>query len=194
MAKEFHELQRSSETSKSCTDCIKRNQKCPHPLPTFIENCSELRRKAILKPLFIVVSLFFLSQFTGDFAMKPFMVQIFKAYESPMAPDRAAGVTSVIANAATLCFICSVPLSGKRRLYLFTIAGLFLSSLVISLYGFIYLPSGYNSFNQQNQSFHLTNPNLAYIPMICLFLSSFFTFCGFNGIAWMLASELFPFK
>lgn len=59
--------------------------------------------------------------------------------------------------------------------------GVFLSSLVISCYGFIYLPSGYISFDQTHRTFQLENKDLSYIPVVCLFLWSFFSFCGFSG-------------
>lgn len=131
----------------------------------------------------------------GILGTRPYIVQIFKAYESPIAPDRAATITSIIDSLGNLAFIFLVRLTGKRRLYLATLSGIFLTSLAISCYGFIYLPSGYISFNQgQNQSFHLQNPQLAYIPLICLILWSFFSNCGFLAMPWTLFPELLSQK
>lgn len=127
--------------------------------------------------------------FQGESAMRPFLVQIFKAYESPIQPDKATAVISIVIILANIVFMCLVRFTGKRKLYLAMAAGVFITSFVITLYGFIYLPRGCISFDQKIQSAHLENNNLAYIPMICLFLWSFFTFCGLMTMPWMLISE-----
>lgn len=51
---------------------------------------SELQRKQTLKPFLIIMLLFFLSQFTGILAMRPYIVHILKAYDTPLSADRAA--------------------------------------------------------------------------------------------------------
>lgn len=135
-----------------------------------------------------------LLQFTGMLASRPFIVPIFNAYESPFPPDQAATALSIVDNVGNLAFIFLIRFTGKRRLYLAMGAGIFLSSLVTSVYGFVYLPRGYVSLNQQDQSFRLDNPNLAYIPVISIFLWSFFSNCGFLAMPWMLLPELFSFK
>lgn len=138
--------------------------------------------------------LFFLAQFTGVQAMRPYIVQIFQAYGSQIPPDEAAAVMSFADNIANIFFMCLVRFTGKRRIYLVMTFGVFLSSLVISSYGFIYLPNGYVSFNQLHETFDVQNKDLSYIPIVCLFVWSFCSFCGFNGMPWMFLSELFPFK
>lgn len=70
VAQEFHDLQRHSERSKSCNTCIKKDLKCTHPLPTMREKFAELKRKRTLKPFGIVISLFFLAQFSGILSMR----------------------------------------------------------------------------------------------------------------------------
>lgn len=143
------------------------------------------------KLVFVLVHLFSNSRgiSQGESAMRPFIVQIFKAYESPIPPDQSAAVMSVIIILANIVFMCLVRFTGKRKLYLTMAFGVFLSSFVIALYGFSFLPSGYISFGQQIQSTHLVNSNLTYIPMVCLLLWSFFTFCGLQTMPWMLISE-----
>lgn len=196
VAQEFQDLQRHSERSKSCNTCVKQNLKCTHlSLPTMRDKFTELKRKQTLKPFVIVMSLFFLVHMTGVLPMRPFIVQIFKAYESPIAPDQAATIMSFLDNLANITFMCLVKFSGKRKLYLTMLSGVFLCTLTISIYGFVYLPTGYISFNQQNQTtFPLENKNLSYIPFVSLCLWSFFAYCGFNGMPWVFLSELFPFK
>lgn len=156
------------ERSKWCQPCLKQDIKCVHPLPTFCENLVELKRRKALKPVFIILSLTFFTIYTGAAAMRPYQLQIFKAYESPLGSDESATITSFIINLASLIFMCSVKFIGKRRMYLMMGFGVFLSSFIISCFGFIYLPSGFNSFEQQSVSFHLENEKLKYIPLICL--------------------------
>lgn len=88
VAQELRELHRYSERYTYCAACIKSNEKCEHPPPTMMEKLSELKRQQTLRPLFIVLSLFFIASFSGPLAMSPFMVQVFKAYDSPVAPGK----------------------------------------------------------------------------------------------------------
>ncbi|XP_055305860.1 facilitated trehalose transporter Tret1-like [Sitodiplosis mosellana] len=195
IAQEFHDLKRHSESFKSCNECIKQDVKCPHPPPTMREKLAEMKRKRTIKPFAIVVILFALSHMTGVLTMRPYMVQVFKAYESPIAPDRAAMIMSLLDNVAQLAFMCLVHYTGKRKLYLSMVFGLVVCTLVITSYGFIFLPQGFNSFDYAHHSnFRVECKGVSYIPLIFLYLWSFFSFCGFNGMPWILLSEMFPFK
>lgn len=95
-----------------------------------------------------------------------------------MPEDEATAVLSFIDNVGNVAFMCWVRFTGKRRLYLAIGLGIFLSSLTISIYTFIVLPSGFTSFNLEHQSFHMEHKSLAYIPLVCLYLWSFFSFAG----------------
>lgn len=192
VAVEFQELQRYSDRSKSCNACIKRDQKCSHPAPSLCAKLGELKRKQTLKPLALVVTLFFVAEFSGMSAMLPFIVQIFKAYDSPMAPDQAAALLSFLNNLANIAFMCLIRFTGKRRLYLTMLSIVFLCSAMVAGYGFAFLPSGFNSFDKT------TAPPLAgqlgYIPFFGILLWSFCTYCGVNSLPWQMLSEVFPFK
>lgn len=124
VADEFNKIKQHSELSTACNLCIKQNVKCLHPLPSLTEKFSELKRKQTIKPLIIVIALFFLGLFTGDSSMRPFFVQIFKAYDSPIPPDRAVAVVTFNANLAYIAFMCLVRFTGKRRLYLIMAIGI----------------------------------------------------------------------
>lgn len=166
-----------SERSKSCYACIKQNLACPHPLPTMREKIAEMKRKQTLKPFFIVITLFFLMHMTGIYPQRPYLVQIFKAFESPIPADKSVVIVSVLDNLALITFMCLVRFTGKRRIYLTMLFGIFLCTLVISVYGFIVLPIGSTSFNLSTQSnFQLDNKKLGYIPMIVCFYH-FRVFC-----------------
>lgn len=193
IAQEFRSLQRYSERSKSCSVCIKQDRKCEHPLPTMADKLKELKRKQTLKPFVIVMSLFLIAQFSGISGMSPFIVQIFKAYESPIAPDQTAAVLSFTNNIGNIAFLCLLRFTGKRKLYLTMLTGVLVSALVICIYGFMFLPNGFNSFDQTH-TFSLTNTNLSYIPMIGITFWSAFTYCGVNSLPWQMLSEIYPYK
>ena len=194
IAHEFYELEKHSERSKSCDLCIRQNLMCVHPSPTMIEKCSEMKRKRTLKPFTVIIALFLIVQFTGIASMSPFMVQIFKSYQSPIPSDKAIALASLLNNLATVVFIILVRFTGKRRWFLIMLSGIFVSTAVLSCYGFFYLPSGFTSFNHKMESLQSDNTNIHYIPLVCLILWSCFTYCGFLGMPWMLLSEIFPFK
>lgn len=123
------------------------------------------------------------------------MVQIFKAYASPVAPDKAAAIMSLLDNFANITFMLLVRFTGKRKLYLACLSMVSICAATLTWYGFMYLPAGYISFDQiHHDTFKPENENLAYIPMVCLLAWSYFAFCAFHGMPWMFLSELFPFK
>lgn len=182
---EFQAMQRYSQRYKSCHACITLNLKCTHPLPTWTEKLGELKRKQTLKPFFIVMALFFIAAFSGILGMMPFQVQIFKAYESPMAPDQATALVNVVNNLANLTFLLLIRFTGKRNLYLILLAMVFLCSAVVCGYGFAFLPIGYNSFDEL-QTFSLENKGLSYIPFVCIILWNFCTFCVIHSMPWQV--------
>lgn len=190
---ELRSLQRYSERYKYCAACIKQNQKCEHPPPTMMEKLSELKRQQTLRPLFIVLSLFVIASFSGPLAMSPFMVQVFKAYDSPIAPDRAVAILSVVDILATISFLCLIRFTGKRYLYLTMLTIVFLCSAILGAYGFAFLPGGYNSFDKI-ENFDLQNSQLSYIPFMCIIVMSFCSFCGVATMPWQMISEVFPYK
>lgn len=190
---EFQALQRYSQRSKSCSSCIKADVKCSHPLPTILEKLSELKRKQTLKPLFIVASLMVIAEFTGITGMNPFIGQVFKAYDSPVAPDQAMAIVGFVNNFANIVFLCLIRFTGKRKLYFPMLTMVFLCSAIVSGYGFAFLPSGYNSFDH-SQTASVGDKNLTYIPFVCIILWSFCSYCGVNSVPWQMLSEVFPFK
>lgn len=195
VAQEFNDMKRHSDRSKSCATCLKQDLKCNHPLPSLIEKCAELKRKATFQPLFIVLSMFVLATFASLSSMQPFYMQIFKAYNSPIAPDKVLAIMSVLKIAGTIFLLLLVRFTGKRRILLFCVAIIVVCIATLAWYGVTYLPTGYTSFNQINHDqFELENKTLTYIPICCLLLISFLGPCSVEKIPWMLLSEIFPFK
>lgn len=190
---EFQALQSHSERSKSCYTCLEYSQKCPHPPPNLADKFAEFKRVRTLKSFFIVIALFVILQFSGIFAMTPYLIQIFKAYKSPIAADTMTAILSFLNVFATVTFMCLVRFMGKRRLYLTVLSGVCVSSFVIACYGFAVLPHGYNSFKPVPIP-SLDNSGLVYIPTIFLIVWSFCSYCGILMLPWQMLSELFSFK
>lgn len=193
VAKEFEELQRYSENSQSCSNCTMQNVKCSHPPPTIYEKICELRRSDTMKPFCLLSLLIAIGAFSGPTAMAPFIVQIMKAYNSPIEPDRTATLVSFANNLGVVGFLTLIRFTGKRPLYLTMLSGIFLLATAVCAYGFIYLPSGYNSFDPTNYV-SMDNKYLAYIPLICIILWNGFSNCAVVTLPWQLLSEVFPYK
>lgn len=126
--------------------------------------------------------------------MTPYVVNIFKAYGSPLPADVTTALLGLGNIFATITFISLEHFVGKRRIYLTVLSGICITSLVIAVYGFVFLPSGYNSFDLNLPVPDLPHPALVYIPTICLIVWSFCSFCGIYMMPWQLLSEIFAFK
>lgn len=188
--KEFDEIVRYSYFSNKCASCQKSESKCDHPPATLKDKMKELIRKRTLKPFAIVMIFFVFSQFSGLHAMRPYMVQIFKAFRIPVDPGWATvnmGLIGLIANIVCMIFIRMV---GKRRLALFSMVGTLICCMFLGFYAFNNLPHNLTSFNIPKYEYGHVDAT----PMIIFFLLAFFTSVGVASIPWMLLSEVFPFK
>lgn len=195
VAQEFNELQSHSERSKSCDSCIKEDLQCSHGSSTLAEKFALLKSKSTLKPFLIIIALSSMSQFSGVNGMRPFIIQIFNAYNSPIEPHLATTILSFIDNLGIVAFMCLVCFTGKRKLYIIMATGVFFSALVTAGYGLMFLPSGTVSFDQTLHSVQLENQNfLAYIPLISLICWSFFSYCSVLSMPWVVMAEIFSFK
>lgn len=151
--------------------------------------------------------------------MRPFLVQILKAYGTPISANKASvsGLRSCpfqfVLNGAlirsicsllqvnvalfgtfgTITSICAVKLIGKRVLFLFSLGAACIAMFSLSLFGFQYLPSDLSSFNQNNVTGAVIADN-SYFPMHIFMTMSYFSSAGVAAVPWMLISELFPFK
>ncbi|KAG5680532.1 hypothetical protein PVAND_010037 [Polypedilum vanderplanki] len=191
--KEFNEIVKYSEESNRCVACHKSDSKCTHPPATAKELLTELKRKRTLKPFFIVLMMFIFAQFSGLSAMRPYLVQIFQAYSSPIDPSWSTFVIGVMGFFANIACMCLIKPIGKRKIALISMAGTCISVISLAMYSFFILPPGLTSFDK-----HLihstTEHNLGYIPMTFIYLFAFFTSFGLLPVPWMLLSEVFPFK
>lgn len=188
--KEFDEIVRYSDYSNKCAPCQKTEFKCDHPPANTKDKFKELIRKRTLKPFALVMIFFLFSQFSGLTAMRPYMVQIFKAFRIPVDPGWATvniGIIGLIANIVCMVFIRLV---GKRRLALFSMVGTMICCMLLGFYAFHNLPHDLTSFNIPTYEYGHVDAT----PMILIFFLAFFTSVGIASIPWMLLSEVFPFK
>lgn len=137
---EFTEIKCYSEYSSKCTKCYKSELKCNHPQPTFLERVKELYRKRIIKPFILIIILFFFGQFCGASAMRPYLVQIFQAYEVPIDPQYGTVIFGLIATLANIFMMTIVRFTGKRKLLLFSMIGTAFSTIALgNIYSLLYM-------------------------------------------------------
>lgn len=150
--KEFSELQRYQETSMACLQCEKLTVKCTHPPPTIAEKLQDLLRKRTLKPFFIITLQFFVLQFSGQFPMRPYIMQILDTYGVPLSASQTTVMLGLLGLFAALFLLCIVRPAGKRNIYLYSIAGTFISCFGLSKYFLLELStsSTYNNNEADN--------------------------------------------
>lgn len=190
--KEFADMQRYSKFSTKCTPCQKAETvDCSHPSPGLRAHLKELARPRTLKPMFIVTVFFAITQFCGMAGMRPYLVQIFQAYGAPIDSSWATVIVGLCKFLANIFCMLLVKFVGKRRISLWSIAGTAVCCLSLGIYGSIYLPSGWSSFDK-----HLPEevPGYGTFPMVVFFVLAFITSAGMIPIPWMLLSEVFPYK
>ncbi|XP_037050613.1 facilitated trehalose transporter Tret1-like isoform X2 [Bradysia coprophila] len=188
--KEFAEMKRYSVYSSSCASCQKTKSVCEHPPPTFIQKLQELTRKRNLKPFVLALLCFAFAQLFAP--IRPYMVQLFTVYGIPMDVNWATSVVALLGLLANIVCTCIIKVTGKRKLWLVSMAGTLLSCLGLGTYAYNFIPSGWSSFDKHEPI--VVEGHFNYIPMILFFTLAFFTSVGVTPIPWILLSEVFPFK
>lgn len=134
VANEFHELQRYNELSNSCASCQKQSIKCSHSISNFRDKFKDMTRKRTLKPFILITILYILMEFSGMFVMRPYIVQILNAYGVPLDANLTTVILGLLGVAANLCLLAIVKFVGKRKIYLWSMVGTFLSCFALSKY------------------------------------------------------------
>lgn len=145
--------------------------------------------------MFVIFALFFFALYSGILSLKAYLIQILKAYDSPISPDQALTIMSFLDTFGTFAYIFLIRYTGKRPLYLFYMAVVFVCTVILVWFGFTYLPAGHITFDQANREpFHLENNSLGYIPLVCLVIWSYCATSCIHSYPWMILSELLPYK
>lgn len=116
--KEFIDLQNYSCASTACLACAKQSIKCEHPKPTFRDKLNDLKRKRTLKPMFLVFCLYFCLEFCIVTVWQPYIIQVLKAFGTPINANVATVISAGLGIFASLFLISTVKKLGRRRLYL----------------------------------------------------------------------------
>lgn len=194
IAQELLLLQVQNKRLKSCDVCFENDKRCTHPRPTFRKHLECLKHQRMIKPFVIVVSLLLIATFSGSFAISTYIIQILKAYDSPIRPDIVATILSYIKLIANIFYFFMIRVVSNRSLYVSMLAVLLTSSIVICGYGYSILPSQYTSFVDDWHMHSLEIKELAYIPLVCMFLAVFASNAGINSMPLQMMLETFPNK
>lgn len=117
--KELKELKRHCEFTRTCAACYKVDLKCVHPPATAMEKMRGLLLISTYRPLIILLLLCTVGQLSGTYAVRPYLVLIFKAYGSPISPNNATTVLSVCGILGTIVCVSVVKIVGKRNLFVY---------------------------------------------------------------------------
>lgn len=129
---EFNQLKEISQMSASCESCVKSSAKCTHPPPTLVDKFKDMTKKRTLKPFALVSILFMLMQFTAMFAMRPYIVQVLSAHGISLDANLTTTIIAVIGILANVCIVLFIRSMGKRRIYLYSMVGNFLTCFGLS--------------------------------------------------------------
>lgn len=115
---EFTELQNYSRLSSACIACVKQSIKCEHPKLTFLDKINEIKRKRTLKPIILVFALHFFYEFCGIIVWQPYIIQVLKAFGTPINANLATVISAALGISASIFLLSTVKTLGRRKLYL----------------------------------------------------------------------------
>lgn len=205
---EFKQLQQISEMSSACGDCMKSNVKCTHPAPTLLNKFKDMTRKRSLKPFLLVITAFAFMQFTAMFAMRPYIVPILSAFGILLDANLTTTIIGAIGVLANVVLTLFVRLLGKRRIYLWSNIGTFLTCFGLCIYGWIFFPKGWLSTSSgigtTSNGTETSNDTLEsirnavgaynYFALAMFLIMQFCVSIGVSSVPYMLLFEVFPFK
>ncbi|XP_055306844.1 facilitated trehalose transporter Tret1-like, partial [Sitodiplosis mosellana] len=194
---ELDQLKRISEISATCSDCEKSGSKCDHPPPTLLNKLKDTTRKRTLKPLLLVTILFFVMQFSGMFAMRPYIVPILNAHGIAFDANFTTIILGVLGISANVFIVFTIRILGKRRIYLWSMVGNFVSCFGLSIYGWIFFPAGWSSIGLAAESLESIRYSVGHYNYFALVMFLIMQFCisvGVSSIPFIMMCEVFPFK
>lgn len=129
---EFQALQVYKEQFDTCFKCKRFLSECKHPPPSVFDKLKDISRQRTLKPFILITILYFMMEFSGMFAMRPFVVQILNAYGIPIGARSTTILLGLLGLIANICLLFTVKTFGKRKIYLYTICITFLCCFGLS--------------------------------------------------------------
>lgn len=137
---------------------------------------------AIVKPFFIIVSMFFLQSFSGIYSILFYAVDFFRDFEVDVNEHISSILVGVIR--LTMAIFSAILISKLGRKTLCSISSL---GMAISLTLAVAYLKYYESNPEQPRFFPI-------IPLLCILANIFFSMVGMLPIPWILAGELFPLR
>lgn len=138
---------------------------------------SDIFRRQTVQPLLLIIVLFFFHHFSGPSGTRPFMVPIFEDFKTPIDPNWATVIQSVLGLVATVISLLVIAKIGKRVLSHISFVGCALTNILICIYGFFFVDSGATWF-----------------PVTAYFALNFLWTFGIAQTPWLLVSEIFPMR
>lgn len=114
---EYNCLKNYSISSKVCSKCTKQPVDCIHEM-TLRSKMKQMSRRRILKPLILITTLEFFTQFCGVMSWRPYIIQILNAYAIQLNPNLTTIIMSSLGLAARFSLLLIIKVVGKRRIYL----------------------------------------------------------------------------
>lgn len=127
---EFIALQKYKVRVQSCA-CEEQKKSCTHGDSNFSERVKDFFRRPTLLPFILLTFMFFIAQFCGIFAMRPYIVRILFAYRSPVEPQVVTVWLGVLGILANVVMVAIIRVYGKRSITLISMAVTFISCFVL---------------------------------------------------------------
>ncbi|XP_055301620.1 facilitated trehalose transporter Tret1-like [Sitodiplosis mosellana] len=197
ISSELDQLKLINEMSSACVDCVQSGRKCDHPPPTLFEKFVDISQKRAMKPFLLVTILFVMMQFSGMFAMRSYIVPILGAHGIALDANFTTVILGFIGVLANVVNVFIIRILGKRRIYLWTMVGNFVSCFGLSIYGWIFFPSGWSSNGITSDSLNSireTVGNYNYFALVLFVMMQFCISIAVSFVPYIIMSEVFPFK
>lgn len=192
--KEFIELQNYSKLSSACVACAKQSTRCDHPKPTFCDKIMDLKRKRTLKAVSLVFCLYFFYEFSILAIWTPYLIQVLMAYGTPIDANVVPIYLCCVCVFSSIVMILTVKKLGRRRLYLICSLLTSLFTFALSVYGFVFFPSGFTSFEKHStEQIQSATGNYSYLALALMVGMNFFA-TPIVGLPQTYLGEVFSLK
>lgn len=145
----------------------------------FCVKVRSLFQPAHIKPIGLVIMMFFFCHLSGLSAIRPYMVHLFEQFGVPLDGHWATVLIGLTTIGSNILLLVLVPLCGKRPLALVSMFGAATCGLFLG--GYAYL----------TQTYHI---HISWLPLTLFIGLAFCTNFGILPVPWMLLSEVFPFR
>ncbi|XP_014243234.1 facilitated trehalose transporter Tret1-like [Cimex lectularius] len=176
---ELADLKRYASSATLAYDnpaCDEPPQVGEEPNPKFqhgswLSNIKDVARPAVFKPLFLIIGLFFFSNFTGVTSTRPYMILIIKELQFPIEAFRGTVIFGATGFAGSVFCMVTIAWFKKRPIAFFGMASSALLAFALAA-----VPPG------------------GWVPVALYTALQFCTSYGATGLVWTLVSEVFPLR